>query len=571
MIKSKYILFLIIFLGYSLQCYSQSLPTKTFALEDYYRREQLLGNLSLDHSFVSYPLFPKEAFNIDDPFYPEKSIEKIHNNNFNGVFKLGGGKYILKLLPVSWKNQFNSHHPEGLNDGAMVPSKGYQTIVSTGFFFKYDHLSIKIQPEFVHAANPEYEGFPITRENPEWAHRRWNEYYNYFLNFIDLPERFGDSTYNNLNWGQSSIRLNFGAISLGLSTENLWWGPGIRNSLLMTNSAPGFTHFTINTIKPINTVIGSFEGQIIAGWLKSSGYFPPEHERGYNGGAPYYIPKHLSGRYINGMIISYQPKWVPGLIIGLIRSFQTYHDIMGDSVDDYLPIFSAFGRKSAEDENGGLKSFDRYNSIFIRFVWPESHVEIYGEYGRSDYYWDKRDFLLQAEHSNAYNIGFRKLIPINNSKNQYIQVHAEITQLAKNATTVLRNGRSWYANDLIRDGYTHQGQYLGAGIGSGSNLQTLNISWFKSLKMIGIQFERYVHNDDFLFALIKDLRAHWVDLSGSLLAQWDYKNLIFSLRLKSVVSKNYQWVFDPDPLDYWGAPSPDTFNFHGQMGIIYRF
>lgn len=569
MIKSKCILILILILGFSLQSYSQTLPTKTLALEDYYRREQLLGNISLDHSFVSYPLFPKNAFGIKNAFDPESKLEKSRFLKFDGLINLG--KYQIQLLPITWINQFNSHHPEGLNDGAMVPSKGYQTIISPGFYFKSEHLSIKIQPEFVHASNPEYDGFPLTRENPEWAHRRWREYYDYFLNYIDLPERFGESAYNKLGWGQSSIRLNFNTLSLGFSTENLWWGPGMRNSLLMTNSAPGFAHFTLNTLRPINTLIGSFEGQLIAGWLKNSSHFPPEHLRGYNGGIPYYIPKNGDGRYINGMIISYQPKWVPGLFIGLIRSAQIYHKEMGDEIIDYLPVFGAFSRKSAEDFYGNIKNYDRYNSVFIRFVWPESHVEIYGEYGRSDYYWDKRDLVLQLEHSNAYNMGFRKLIPIRSSKDEYIQVHAEITQLAKNATTTLRNGHSWYASDVVRDGYTNRGQYLGAGIGSGSNLQTLNISWHKSLKMIGLQFERYVHNDDFLFALIKDLRAHWVDISGTLMAQWDYKNLILSLRLKSVVSKNYQWVFDPDPTDYWGAPSPDTFNFHGQMGITYRF
>jgi hypothetical protein len=545
---------------------AQSLSTGTLVLEDYYRRLQLLGKISTDHSFVSYPLFPVEAFGKQNPFDPENNLKNSRFTKFDGNIKLFNSKYVIKLLPFTWKNQYNSHHPEGINDGPMIPSKGYQTMISTGFYFESDHLSIKIQPEFVSAINPDYDGFPLTRKEQYWADKRWGEYYDYFLNYIDLPERFGENSYNEIFWGQSSIRLTLNSISLGFSTENLWWGPGMRNSLLMTNSAPGFAHLTLNSVKPIKTPIGSFEGQIIAGWLKESGYPPPNYWGVLN-----YVPKRSEGRYINGMIISYQPKWVPGLFIGLIRSFQIYHKDMDDGLIDYFPVFSAFSRKNAEDEEGEIKKYDSYNSIFLRFVWPESHVEIYGEYGRSDYYWDKRDFILEPEHSNAYNLGFRKLIPIGKHKDEYIQVHMELTQLAKNETTILRKGHSWYASGVVRHGYTHKGQYLGAGIGSASNLQTLNISWIRSLKMIGFQFERYAHNEDFFFERIWDLRAHWVDISAAFTGNWDYKNLLFSLKLKAVVSKNYQWEFDPDPTTAWGAPSPDTFNFHGQLGIMYRF
>lgn len=573
MLKTKLIIKIILILVcfYALKINAQSLATGSPILEDYYRRAQLLGNINLDHSFVSYPLFPVEAFGVSNPFDPENQLEKSSFTKFNGNFE--NDKYKIQLLPILWINQYDSHHPEGFNDGAMVPAKGYQTIISTGFYYKSDYLSIKIQPEFVHATNPEYEGFPLVRKEQILADLRWFQYYGYFLNYIDLPERFGDRAYNKVLWGQSSIRLTLNSMSVGFSTENLWWGPGMRNSLLMTNSAPGFAHFTLNTVKPVKTAIGSFEGQIIAGRLKESGYLPPQYDRTYvHPSFQIYTAKPKENRYINGMIISYQPKWVPGLFIGLIRNFQMYHKDRGDGLNDYLPIFSAFSSKSA----GGVdeldnKKYDFYNSIFFRFVWPESHIEIYGEYGRSDYYYDKRDRILEPDYSSAYNIGFRKLIPLNKGNDEYIQVHTEITQLAKNATTTLRAGHSWYTSSVVLHGYTHKGQYLGAGIGSGSNLQTINISWIKSFKMIGLQFERYVHNDDFFFANITDLRAHWVDLSAALKCNWDYKNLLFSVDLKAVVSKNYQWVIDTGPTGYWGSQSPDIFNFHGKLGIMYRF
>lgn len=573
MIKAyrQYFIILLMLICIQTDLLSQALSTGFPVIQDFYRRQQLLGKISSEHSFVSYPLFPSNAFNVDNPFDPQKNLKNYRQKGFDGKFEFDNNTYILTILPVNWNQQYVSHHPDEFNDGSMVPARGYQSYFSTGFYFKYDHLSIKIQPEFVHAFNPEYSGFPLTREEPAWAIRRWWEYYDFYLTYIDQPERFGENEYSKLFWGQSSIRLTFNSISVGFSTENLWWGPGMRNSLLMTNTAPGFAHFTLNSVKPIKTPIGSFEGQIIGGWLKESGYPPPNHEVEYNG-TPFYNPKRKDGRYLNAAIVSYQPKWVPGLFIGLIRSFQVYHPEMGDEVLDYFPIFTAFGLEAAEKDGLNEKKRDSYNSVFFRFVWPESHIEVYAEYGRSDYYWDNRDKKVQLEHSVAYNLGFRKLVTLNKNQNKYLQFHAEITQLAKNANTILRNGRSWYASNVVPHGYTHRGQILGAGIGSGSNSQTLNISWIKSLKSIGLQFERLVHNEDFFHEYINEIRMHWVDFSTTLIVNWDYKKLLLLMKLKGTKSYNYQWVYDINPDEYWdNSAGRDILNFHGQLSVIYRF
>ena len=156
-------------------------------------------------------------------------------------------------------------------------------------------------------------------------------------------------------------------------------------------------------------------------------------------------------------------------------------------------------------------------------------MEVYGEYGLSDYFWNNRDLVLQLDHSSAYNLGFRKLTTINSVRKEYLQAQLEITQLAQNANTILRGSGGWGMDRVVRDGYTHRGQFLGSGIGPGSNLQTVNISYLRDMKMLGLQIERFVHNEDFFFAVIKDTRVHWVDMSAALLGNWDYKNFLFML------------------------------------------
>jgi hypothetical protein len=104
-------------------------------------------------------------------------------------------------------------------------------------------------------------------------------------------------------------------------------------------------------------------------------------------------------------------------------------------------------------------------------------------------------------------------------------------------------------------------------------LQTFHIGWVKGLKTIGVQFERFVHNENYFYDKIKDIRVNWVDLSGAAIASWDYKNLLFNVNAQFVRSINYEWQYVPKlsiPQQYWNE-SKDVFNFHGQLGITYRF
>ena len=61
--------------------------------------------------------------------------------------------------------------------------------------------------------------------------------------------------------------MDFGPISIGVSNQNLWLGPGQFSSLLMSNNAPGFNHFNIQTNRPLKTPIGSFQLNVIGGTL----------------------------------------------------------------------------------------------------------------------------------------------------------------------------------------------------------------------------------------------------------------------------------------------------------------
>lgn len=549
------------------QSNAQSLPVGTPVLEDALRRAQLLGQIDSSISFTSRPLFPTASMKLTNTFSPYDTLDEERWTKSDVVFRFAKNKGILQLLPFNWKQQFNTHHPYSLNDGGMIPARGYQTMISGGVYGKFGPLSIQLYPEYVYAENKNFQGF--YKEQPDAV---WAAYYA-FHNVIDMPEKFGESAYKNLFWGQSSVRLTFGPISLGISNENLWWGPGVRNSLIMSNSAPSFKHITLNTIKPIRTWIGSFEGQLICGRLENSGFAYADTGRTYNG-VKLYVPKRNDWRYINATVMSYQPKWVPGLFLGVTRSFITYYKDMGSGIKDFLPVITPLSKKANYAENESPISNDQRASFFLRWVWLKAHAELYTEYMREDHAFDLRDFIVQPEYSHAYVFGLRKMIPLKGHKNQSLQVNIEITQIEQTTTDQGRPSVYEYVHYAgISQGYTHEGQLLGAGIGPGSNLQSISLSWVEGLKTVGIELERFVQNNDFQNVAIRDPRANWVDLGTSVFGEWNYKNLIFSAKFEWIRSYNYEHFYQPVPEEtpsYWD-PGRNIYNFQAQIGVSYRF
>ena len=542
---------------------SQSLPVGSVGLEDTYRRKQLAGQLDSTISFTIRPLIPLYAFKQRDCFYPD-SLEKRYNllnADSYGVSK--NGKFKWQLLPLSFQSQVNSHHPYGWNDGAMIPAKGLQTLISAGIYAEYGLLTIQFRPEIVMAANSTFDTFD--KDHYPIITARYYDFYNN----IDLPARFGGAGYSKAYWGQSSIRVNYKALSFGLSTENLWWGPGIRNSLLMSNTAPGFKHLTLNTRKPIATPIGSFEGQIIAGRLENSGYGVLEPEREY-GNQPLYVPKPNGWRYLAGLAFTWQPKWVPGLFLGLTRSAQRYGSDL-NSFGDYLPFFAANKQSSADE---AINKRDQRNSYFMRWLWPEEKAEVYFEYGRNNYAGSTSDLALEPNVSRAYIFGVRKLFPFGTRKGENLMLSAEVTQMQETNIPKVLNLESWYTSKSIRQGYTNRGEVLGAGIGPGGNLQSIEFSWVKGLKRIGLQLERLIHNNDFYYYAYvdsEDFRRHWTDLSVAASGEWDYKNFIFNAKLQGIKSLNYQWYLLQKPDQPYMTPGKDVFNLQVQAGVTYRF
>ena len=393
-----------------------------------------------------------------------------------------------------------------------------------------------------------------------------------------MPERFGEKKHNKTLIGQSSIRLSFKGLSLGISNENIWWGPSIRNSIMMSNHARGFKHLTFNTIKPIKTKIGNFEWQLISGKLESSGFNPPNIDFKY-AGAKLYIPKiNQNGetndwRYIQGFSITYSPKWISGLSLGFIRWVQMYSALVKGEYTwmigkpTWFPAFKNLFRKNDAYENYESQT-NQAAGVFMRWIWKDSKAEIYAEFHHNDSKQNFRDLLLDSDHSRAATIGLQKIFLINNDNYLFSW---EWTQLEQTASRLLRNAGSWYEHSWTYDGYTNQGEVLGASIGPGSNSHYFALSRIRKTEKIGLALEIIDQDNDFYhlaFSSAEDFRRYWKDFNFHINYSKKFKSLWLSSNLMYSRSLNYQWDLEDYVTPYY-QPGNDVDNFHATIKLTY--
>ncbi|MBD8490886.1 hypothetical protein IFO69_19190 [Echinicola sp. CAU 1574] len=529
-------------------------------LHDYLRRQQLIGKFNPNYSFNIRPLTPSMEDLKDEEGESSSLYKELYGEEGNQYFAKSKGSF--KMLPEMFKSQYNSDYAFGANNGALIPNTGLQVLLSAGIYVKYGRWSLQFQPEMVTAQNLPFQGFPMEH----WG-STWDEYYEW-LNFSDIVERYGDYAYVEFLLGQSHLKYNYRSFSLGLSTENIWWGPGRRNSLLMSNNAPGFLHASFETRKAVKTNLGYFEGQIIVGKLKNSGYPPPGADYVYRQ-TPLYIPKRdMDWRYLAGITISYQPKWLPGLSVGYSSVSQMYHNDM-DSFDDYLPIFNGKKRdKGVVDPEANQRN--QLNSGYFRWMSHGGLFEFYGEYGSNGNSKKLMDFLVYPDENRAYTLGFSNYIPLK-QEDTFLGVNFEITQTGQTVHETILSKNSWYTHPYVRHGYTHMGQVLGAGNGPGSNVIFAELSWVKNFTKFGLQIERIVYNNDFYykrFEEIKDWRRKYVDYAPALAADFKWYRFLISTKAQYVKTYNYKWYLENDPDQYW-VPGLDKNTFVGSFSLVY--
>ncbi len=480
-------------------------------------------------------------------------------------------KNILKSLIVSYDFQNNSLLPQGVNDGIMFPARGWQERYSIGINVQWGLLDINYQPEKLSIQNSTQEYYAGNPDDGNFMFK----YFGMVANNIDHFRQFGYYKIDTTSFGQSRLGLKTKHISIGYSTENIWWGPGKRNSLIFSNNAGGFRHYYLNSVEPIKTFIGSFEFSAIAGTLDTTKYTDIDQEL-LNVCRPCKVYKNLDQRKIDAITINWRPKWVPNLYLGYAFSRQYYVN----TKNAYGVKYSFFSKDRTQQILG---------SLMFRFSLPKDHAELYGELGLPDeaaYPWK---FFKEKNPRTGFIFGANKLVLIGKGKS-YLNFNLEFTQLQlMNPKNIFNLGypfaggrpNGWYLNTSIKQGWSNNGQLLGAAIGPGSNSQSFSLSWNKGYNKIGVFVERVAHNNDFYFSVYYNPYAtgfgygyynrYWVDINTKLEIQlMPVKNILLSAGFTNTNSMNYRWIrYDDGSLYDEPSSLTDKFNQQFQLSIKY--
>lgn len=459
--------------------------------------------------------------------------------------QIGNNKnHSITVLPAFSTVKFTSKRPYGGGDYGMIPTPGVQLFLSAGVHYQVGGFGLTLYPDFVTSQNRTFEGFKGTG-NVNLDGSRF-----VYWNIGDNPERFGNGTYRRASLGQSKLSYGFKSFVFSISNQNLWWGPGQFNALTFSNSSPGFPMVSFNTRKPVKTFLGNFEVQLMSGILNSTRY-PATQSDSLN--QRYFRPSREKDRYVNGLMVSYNPKWIPGFYFGASRTVQTFTDSIGRGFIDILPVFWGVTKISVGSDLIGESDKGRSQliTIFGRYVHRPSRSEVYFEFGRRDHSFNWREFILTPEHARAYIFGFNKLIKISGNSSDYL-LRGEITHQQESVNRYIRylglgGGASWHMNGSIGGG-THFGQPTGVGIGTGSNIQTIEFSKIDGLEKLGVFFERLDNNIDFYYKAQYQFteRKPWIDLSLGFLYDKQFNNLLLSSKLQLIHARNYQWQLHPD-------------------------
>ena len=176
--------------------------------------------------------------------------------------------------------------------------------------------------------------------------------------------------------------------------------------------------------------------------------------------------------------------------------------------------------------------------------------------------------LVSPDPSRGYLWGVRKLQPVNGMR-EYWDFTYEMGQY-EGAKDMMNRTQFGYAVFYDSD-YSHRGQNLGAGIGSGSNQWIFSLDKVKENKRIGFCYERIARNNDALYAR----RVPWVGtwygfdftkkfVESSLGVNYSERRGPVLFWVKALLTQTYNWNHWYDPA---GTSSPMRANGYNLKSV----
>ncbi|MFY0652578.1 MAG: hypothetical protein JXQ96_11120 [Cyclobacteriaceae bacterium] len=478
----------------------------------------------------------------------EQSILSSIGSDSTLHWNLWGDNYDLNIdanddffvaLDPSVSMVYNSKMPKGINDGAVWSGKGMNSSVTAGFTLKKGMFHMTLAPVLFYAQN---KSFFIPENNLGKSNFSYP-----FEGRIDWVERYGSQSFASFHPGQSEVRLIHKKFTVGVSSQNMTWGPATNNPIIMSTNAPGFPHFDIGTAESITTKIGEVDFRAILGLLNESEYFDEDEAN--------------NKRYITGFTLGYKPNFIEGLSLGLHRiRYRTWFD--GDLKFKDI-IGSVWGWSGQQTENVGGRllndAYDNLMSVSMDWRFVEQGFRSYIEFSRNDFSGSITNFLRDPDHSRAFTIGLVKTIDLSNGN--IIKFNYEHTNLSNGILTHSVFPLHYYIHGFVKQGYTNNGQIVGSSNGPGTNSDFVDLNYYFKKGMIGVNLQRLRYNDDYYFLQFEK--------GNRLPAQYDWSLGWSAVKFYERFSLNVKYLYSPRQSWYY-IDELDTFNHRLEVRASYK-
>ena len=373
----------------------------------------------------------------------------------------------------------------------MWAGRGVGLRLTGGGVFTLGRVRVVLAPEYVQSTNAKFDRITHKRDYyftaPTVPEKRYgdgfaNPWYAQPYS-ADLPWRFGAKATTRLFLGQSGVWVDAGFVEAGATTENMWWGPGIRNAIVMSDNASGIPRLEVRTAHPLRTRLGTFEAQWFVGALSESQYFD--------------TTKTDDVRSIAAGAVTWRPVFQPTLTLGVTRAVYATSNGYGSVPFRWLDVFAATGRpndRPATDPTLTPGGKDQLFSLFARWVFPDDGFEAYTEWARQDFptLWE---MVTDPTHSHGYTLGlqYRRPGPIDKPT---FRVQGEVTTLEQSGDFKNQPVGVFYTSRRVIQGYTQLGMPIGASFGPGGSSQWLAVDRLWPHGSLGLTFNRIRWNED---------------------------------------------------------------------------
>ncbi|MDQ8159333.1 MAG: hypothetical protein P3C09_03330 [Gemmatimonadota bacterium] len=442
-------------------------------------------------------------------------------------------RFAFDVLAPEVRMVHNSGLPFSINEGPLWAARGTNTIATAGVALRIGPLSAQIAPQYIRSENRRFQVIPYPQGNVP-ARNVWANPFHPPASSIDLPLRFGDGPIERVVPGQSRVALELPLISVGASTENVWWGPTLRNPILLGANAEGFPHLLAETRQGIATPVGRLHAVGMLGRLRESAYFDANPSNDV--------------RSLSGMLFAWTPWFDQAFTIGVAR-------LVMSTTTGQVPIrhaanaFLKVSQPILSDPNASVTTprRDQIATLFARYAIPSVGTEAWAEWARFAEPVSLRDALEYPGYSFGFTAGLQWARPLGGSR--LLRLQGEATNLEPDASIRVRPVATTYTSRTVLQGFTNGGRTIGAPIGPGSSSQWAAADILSDRIRIGIYGGRIRWDNATLWdPAVPQLKLEDVSLLGGVRGSVSLSRIRLGVEYTSAVRLSYLYqskLLDP--------------------------